>query len=473
MKYTLYSLLLVLLVSSVYAAEDFNAELTTVRDVIYPDEVAFFQLTVTNLQQESDVFAISTQEYDWILDSEPLGEILPGQTRSVLVELAPKGTMAPGTRAVIIKVRSANTRDFEEISKIITVRSLNGSNRTYAPSVFLNSRVAEQVDPREAMTIEVYLRNRNARVYDKLDVHIESDIFTKDYSTSLGPIGEEGEKTNTVSVALKENTPPGVHPLKVTISVDGQRINTYETQYTIKAIDSTDVQETAETVFFKTVTTYTVANNGNIRDEQIIFHPTNPLKRLFTDASADYDVQKNDEGSVLVLNVNLEPQQEAEITVTENYRLLFILGVLVLLSIISYYVLRSPVVLHKEATIIGSSADGVSHIKVRLFIKNRSAKAVHNLHVIDKVTSMADVVKESSLGTLQPSKIVRKKGHGTLVRWDIDTLEAFEERIITYQVRTQLKLIGDVYLPAMKVKFDQGGRERTTYSNEVNIPREG
>ena len=157
---------------------------------------------------------------------------------------------------------------------------------------------------------------------------------------------------------------------------------------------------------------------------------------------------------------------------TRNFRLLAILAAILVASVVLYFVFRSPLILQKEAQIRGSSSDGVSELRIRLHVKNRSARSVNSLHVVDKVTSMADVVKEASLGTLQPSKIVRKPGHGTLVRWDIDSLDSFEERIITYTVKTKLKLIGDVYLPAAKVKFDHAGRERTAYSNEVNIDRE-
>jgi hypothetical protein len=470
----LYLLLAGLLLGSVSAADGFTTTLRSEKDSIYADEVALASLTITNTGTDVDRYSVSTPDFDWILDTtDPVLEVAPGQTKTFYLEFVPKSDVAPGPHAVRVKVRSSATKEFETLSILVSVRSLEGANRTYTPAIFLSARIPESIDPREGITASVYLRNRNARVYDKLTVLIESDLFRKEYTTSLGPIGDEGEKTNQVPIVLDAHTPPGTHPVTVTVFVGDAAVNKYETQFTVKAYDATNQEAASQTKFFKTVTVYTLENNGNIRQVEDIQHPTSFFKRLFTSASADYGIEKTADGSALIFSVNLEPQQRSEVTVTENYRLLFILAVILVISIISYYLLRSPVVLRKEAIIYGGSTDGVSHIKIRLYIRNRSGKSLHNLHVIDRVTSMADVVKETALGTLHPTRIIRKKGHGTLVRWDIDSLEPFEERIITYHVATQLKLIGDVYLPAMKVKFDQAGRERTTYSNEVNIPREG
>jgi hypothetical protein len=476
MRYFILSLLALTLLAASASAVNFTSTLSAEKDIVFPYEIAVFTLTVTNTQEVADYFTVFTPEYDWILDTEEsLGELEPGETGRVHVQLIPKAEVQTGPQAVRVRVRSANTGDVQTFSKVVTVRSLNSSTKIWTPNVGLSAQVDEQVDPREGMTIAVYLRNRNPREYDnELDVRVEGGLFTKEYTTSLGGInGEESEKTNQISIPLDPLTPPGTHSLRISLSVNNTVINRYETTYAIIPYTAVTPATSSQTEFFKTTTVYSIENDGNTPQDGEVIHPTSFLKRLFTSASADYSVERTAAGTALVFTLPLQPNAKSEVTVTENYRLLVLLGLLVVLSVISYYMFRSPTVLRKEAIIYGGSTDGVSQIKIRLFIKNRSAKAIHNIHIIDKVTSMADVVKETSLGTLHPTKIIRKKGHGTLVRWDIDTLDAFEERIITYQVRTQLKLIGDVYLPAMKAKFDKNGRERTSYSNEVNIPREG
>jgi hypothetical protein len=463
-----------LLTPSVRAAEGFIATLEPTSPTILPDGAAYFRLVVTNTQDVPDAFIVSTDEFDWILDTtELLSDIPPGGNATTFVVLSPQTSVTPGLKLVRVRVRSANTLESEMLVAEVAVRSANATGgREYAPSVFLSARVPERVDPREPVTLSVYLRNRNARNYPALTVRAESDLFVREYVTTLGSInGDDGEKTNQLQVQLDPRAPPGDHPLTITILVDGQVVNTYATAFTISGYVDEVRSVAVEGAFFRTVTRYTVENRGNVPDTVTFEHPTSFLRRFFT--SSDVEATVSEDGSAIVFAVPLDPRASVTVEVVENFRLLVIFLAILLLCVVLYFVFRSPVVLRKEAHLKGGHTDGVSELRIRIHVKSRGARPVHNLHVVDRITSMADVVKETSLGTLQPSKIVKKPNHGTLVRWDLDALEPFEERIISYTVRAKLTLIGDVYLPAAKVKFDQHGRERTAYSNEVNIPREG
>jgi hypothetical protein len=451
------------------ASEAFAISLEPIIDQILPNEAAMYKLTVTNFQNNSDAFIVSTDDLSWIADStDILSDVPSGQTRETVVEISAKGFITPGTRLIPIKVRSANTKEFLSENAIVGVRSADGGGRQYAPSIFLSAKLPDNVDPREPFILSVYLRNRNARDYPALIVDAQSTLVSQRYTTTLGSVtGDDGEKTNQLTLSVDEDTPPGTYPITVTIIVDNQTANTFQTNIIVVSYEQEGRTESSESTWFKTIDTYAITNNGNTPRTLSVEHGAGWLARLFTTSPQAYTVQ----GDAIVFSARLEPNESAEYTVVTNYRLLAILALVVILSIVAYFVLRSPVIVRKEAQLKGGH-DGISEVRVRLHIRNRAAGAVHSLHVVDKVTSMADIAKEAKLGTLQPSKVVRKPGHGTLVRWDIDTLDGFEERIITYTAKTKLKLIGDVYLPAAKVKFDHGGRERTVYSNEVNIDRE-
>jgi hypothetical protein len=449
----------------------FSIDINATKATIYPDEAAYFRLVVKNEQNRSDAFVVSTEELDWVLDTtEILSDIPPGGEALTFIQLSPKTDITPGVKLVRIKVRSANNREFIEELVLVSVRSAGSEpTRQYAPSVFLSARTPEQVDPREPLTLSIYLRNRNARDFPALTVRVSSDLFAREYVTTLGPVtGDDGEKTNQLQIPVDPVTPPGTHSIRITINDGNTTINTYETTYEILGYTADTRSVESTTSFFKTTTYYTVSNSGNIPDTVAVEHPTSFLRRLFTSSTIASEAMDGR----LVSTVLLEPRTSVTVEVVENYRLLVIFGVLVVLCILAYFILRSPVVITKEARLKGGDGEGVTEMRIRLHLKCRGAKQVHNLHVVDRITSMADVVKEATLGTLQPTKILKKPGHGTLVRWDIDTLEPFEERIISYTVKTKLELIGDVYLPAAKVTFEQRRRARTTYSNEVNIPRE-
>ena len=53
---------------------------------------------------------------------------------------------------------------------------------------------------------------------------------------------------------------------------------------------------------------------------------------------------------------------------------------------------------------------------------------------------------------------------------DFETIDAYEERIVSYTIKAKLKIIGNLSLPAVKVKFENvKGVTRTTQSGKVVI----
>ena len=135
-----------------------------------------------------------------------------------------------------------------------------------------------------------------------------------------------------------------------------------------------------------------------------------------------------------------------------NYRPLFIIFIISICALILYYAFRSPLVIKKHAMHVQKSSE-TSTIKVLLHIQNRTSKVVENVKVMDKVPAIGLINKDFPVGTLQPTKVIRHENKGTIVKWMVPTLEAYEERIITYLFTPKLRIIGPVKLPASMVKY--------------------
>jgi len=98
-------------------------------------------------------------------------------------------------------------------------------------------------------------------------------------------------------------------------------------------------------------------------------------------------------------------------------------------------------------------------------MKNRSRKPVHNMLVTDGLPRITEFVESHHLGSLRPSRVARTMKKGTLLYWELDVLEPYEERIITYRMKSRLKIVGDMTLPRARVKFEQAnGSERIEIS---------
>jgi hypothetical protein len=137
-----------------------------------------------------------------------------------------------------------------------------------------------------------------------------------------------------------------------------------------------------------------------------------------------------------------------------------------------YFIYRSPVTIKKEALVMGSSHSEISDMKVLLHIRNRSQDLIEHLKITDLIPSIAELATEQHLGTLAPLKVIRNEKKGSIVKWELDALEPFEERIISYRLNSKITIVGGIRLPPAKIKFETlKGKERVVRSNssQVNI----
>jgi hypothetical protein len=131
---------------------------------------------------------------------------------------------------------------------------------------------------------------------------------------------------------------------------------------------------------------------------------------------------------------------------------------------------RSPVVVTKKVTNVHTREGGISGLRVQINIRNRGSETLSDLRIIDKIPSIAEVRKEFQLGSLQPSKIIEREKKSTIIRWNVDSLESHEERLISYDVKSKLSILGNLNLYATLVRFrDSKGKERRALSNILHI----
>ena len=83
---------------------------------------------------------------------------------------------------------------------------------------------------------------------------------------------------------------------------------------------------------------------------------------------------------------------------------------------------------------------------------------------------IAELIKDNEVGTIAPEKVTRHERKGTLVRYEVGDLMPYEERLISYRVKSSLSILGGVSLPVAVSKFKtDAGKDRTTQSNKASI----
>ena len=141
---------------------------------------------------------------------------------------------------------------------------------------------------------------------------------------------------------------------------------------------------------------------------------TSFLRRFFTKAVPSPESVNLKKDAYMEWALRLAPQSETKIVVVENFRPVIYVMLISIVTLIIYFIYRSPVVIRKEALVVGTSHGGITELKVLLHLRNRSQDLIENLTVTDLVPGLGELVKENSIGTIMPSKVIKHDTKGTI-----------------------------------------------------------
>ncbi|MBN2567592.1 hypothetical protein JXB02_05930 [Candidatus Woesearchaeota archaeon] len=474
---------LLLLAAAAQAKVEFSATVTPIKNDIRQTEAAQFLLEVSNSAQSEDDFDLRfTNDPKWSIQTSPVVyytseygmTVPPDSSKKATITLAPLSQIPLGVHLIELFITSRDTGD--EIKKLlgINVRSNETPLQEYLPSFTASMDVVSRTDPRKALLIVVRLKNQNSRDIEELHLDLSSSLIQKTATIPLGPYEEKIYKFVATFHPYEE-------PRQDTITLRVYTLagnKTFETRvdpitYAISPYSTFVKDSRREESFLKSIETVSIQNDGNIRNQEDIMLPTSFFARLFTSSYPEATVVKEDGERFLSWQVPLDPQKSASIRVVVNYRPLFVIGLLLALGIVGYYLLRPKVIIRKNATHIATKEGGISELKVILLVRSRTKHPIDELKVLDKVPSIAEISEEHQLGTLRPAKVVYNEKKGTVVKYELATLEPYEERIITYKIKSKLSILGGMRLPRAIVKYtSKHGTMVLIHSNPLSLELE-
>jgi hypothetical protein len=157
-----------------------------------------------------------------------------------------------------------------------------------------------------------------------------------------------------------------------------------------------------------------------------------------------------------------------------NIRPIFYAIIALVLIITLYYILRSPVLVKKQAINIKMYEGGLSQLKILIHLKNRTANTYSSLVVGERIPKIAEYTPSEAMGNILPSKVLRHEKKGTMLKWSIDSIEPYEERVIIYKIKSKLTIFGRFTLPSTMIKFkDDAGGDYIVYSNKLKLSNLG
>lgn len=466
----LFTLLVAL--STVTLAAGFTVDITAIDDTILPLESATYELIIANPSGVDDVIKLSSDNNDWIITPQAIS--LQGNKTNILdLYITPRSGVGLSNYRIPIYFESSKTDTIVEESIFLSL-GLDLLTKGYPPNVRLNVTAASTIDPRNPYEVGVFLRNYNLREYENLTISVNSEVFSETIKAPLQPMATYRK---TFSFNLDKYLLPQNHELNVAVALDdgtviAQDIMSFEIKGHASLAATNDV---ISKKFLRKVEIINATNDGNKELTKPVMYKVSAWEDMFLTANPKGEVIKKEssDGKTtrwLVWTPRLAPQETMIITIKKNYIPLAAVILAIILAIIAYFTFRSPIISIKEMQVIAADEQGIQEMKVRVFVKNRSRGVVNKLKIIDRVPHFAEFVTSNHLGTLQPTKVTKSEKRGTIVRWEIESLEPYEERIISYKVKSKLKIVGRMNLPETRIKFEKvKGHARVVASSPARL----
>ena len=470
-KFLIY-LLAIALLSGLAAAASFEVAVTPVHDKIVVDEVAEFDITIKNNLDTREDFTIKKAGYPfWDMYTTPIQNPItvrvPAHSNATF-RLYVDPLYITSVDTYTLEIGIVHDRSTEELRVPITVgiKSTEPLIGGYIPTVIATLSISpENADPRQDLVIRVNLNNQNVINYTNLTLRIDSSLLRDDIYFTLGP---KEDKVIEIRKNFDDSTVPQADKIVATVLKEDRIIvNPIVKEYTIKEYvvhepipkESSFIKVRSGVKVFSNNPDY----NGVVRVE------TTPLKNLFTSTYPRAESVKEGEKYYLEWKIGLGGKNSVTVYTTENYRPLVVLIVLGIISTLLYFLFRSPIVVKKSIANVGMSDGGISEAKVVVRVKNRSGGQINGIEVVDKVPHIAHVEKELSIGSMQPHAIMQHPKRGVIIKWNLEALEAGDERVLSYKMKSRLPILGEFNLPSATARAKVGNKLILSNSNRVTV----
>ncbi|MCH8004543.1 MAG: hypothetical protein IH934_08005 [Nanoarchaeota archaeon] len=470
-KKSILPILILIIYSSIAYAASFDVDAVPINNRIIIDEFATFQINIKNNLDKKDEYRIYTLDFPtWDVRTDPIAnpitlELEPGEEGSVEVVVDPLKIKDIGTYQVNVNVRSKLTNKFTSVPLKVSILSTESLIQGYVPTVVTGVTLPKKIDPREEITIKISLNNQNIIAYPDLVITLESNLIKETINNVLGP---KEDKTLELKVSLDPLTKPQEDNLVVSV-FKGDRSIIRPIVRKIEIVEYAGQELSSERKgILLTKSVYNFVSNNNEYDG-LIKVETTLLSSIFSSTNPKAKTLKENGKRYFVWEVELE-NNSMQVTVTKNFLPLFAVILLLIAAVIAYYVLRSPLVIRKEASNIVKSEGGISEMTVVLHIKNRSKDKLKEIEITEFIPALVSIEKEVSIGSLQPTKILRhEKKKNTIVKWSLDHLDASEERVLSYNIKTKLSILGTFSLPTATASFKSKNKVLTSTSNRLSV----
>ncbi|MBI2667865.1 hypothetical protein HYX17_03810 [Candidatus Woesearchaeota archaeon] len=458
-------IVLLLIIPSIFAAERVVVTDNVLTDKIYPGGTAVFELTIRNNQNVADTFLITPDEFaiapfSDIFRNVEIGnnqvKISAGSQAKIKVNIIMLDDVKPGKNyKTFLRIRSLSNENLK-IDYPLTVSVVSPEE-----VIFITANVPGKVVPGRTLKLNVEFKNRINVILNNVDIYLESELFKK--TLNLKKLFPYQEATEIVEFNVHPTTTPGKYTLIITANQDNKLKGSFVKDFEIIKNPNINERIIKDAGFLTSTVNLVKSNNGNLVVNEAFILEIGKFKRLFTTYNKIPDkIQDNN----VEWNFELAPGEEFNVTANTDYKALFIFIITFLVFLaIMWYLYGKRVTIRKAVFKVKDDRGGISEIKVLLHVKNRLGN-LNDVEIIDIVPSF--IKPKHDFGTLAPAKMQRG-AKGVRLLWSLPEFLEGEERVISYEIESQLQLLGKLSLPRAKVRYKRKNRIVEVASNKLSF----
>ncbi len=430
-----------------------------IKDTIPSSGAAEFLLSIVNNKDEPDQVYLSTNILEWGVELNPSPRLIdmgPRETKKISVFIIPPRDLnKTGEYGIRFNLRS----EFENKSFPLTL-FVNINQIVAQEKLFYTFDInPKKITPPQEGQVEIYLKNNGIVPINKIHITSASPL-TQQFVFDIPLLDVNEEKKFTQAFNIDLNTRPGLYEFKFTLnSQSGIKIEDFQT-ITIEKIENVqkDYKKTSRLLGIIKRHTYTYKNTGNIEVGQVERIRVSKLKAFFISVSPDGELK---EGEV-IFRVKLDEGKTVSVYYEENYISAVIIALVILILVIfAINLSRKKLKITKSARKLHDNS-----IKITLSITNLKNIFLKDITLRDLVPIQFKII-ENSFGTITPNE--KKKGVlRQLLIWNI-SLNPKEELLLSYQIRPQINILGEVILSQSKAIIGRGRSEEVYFSNTATM----
>ena len=455
----------------------FNIYVEPVNDKILDKENDFgeYYLTIENKWTESETFKfVFLDPPNWkeqLIPNPNIRELTvgPGDTQQFHFYVRPSRAY-DGVQPVSIIIRSEVTGiTFRKGFKI-----QYGEKDTPAivelpdPDMDVSISVPAQMDPRNMYNIVVNLKNNNELFLENITVKLSSKNINDETVVSIDPNESKGIN---LAVLFNEDLPPQKDSLYVSVMHNGKSFYDESHNYeVVEYLPPFDIDVQIKKKIWKRDRTITITNSGNTEKSDSVRLETSTRERWFSKSTPEFEVLKDGNKQYMSWPITLEQNESVTITVKTSYRWL-LLPIFLILLYFAYLIKKlNPVIIKKKFQSVKKQHGAVSEMSVAIYLKNTSKYPVTNVRVIERITKMVALKKDSFEGSMHPVKMHSHGREGTLLEYRFAELGPGDERILKYKAHSRLHMFGTIMIKPTVVEFKKrSGVKMKSRSNSITM----